>query len=49
LESSHRRGLGALGELDNAILYWQHITQNHSYPRAKVQLAELMKSPYRQT
>jgi len=31
----------ALGETDNAILYWQHITQNHSYPRAKVQLAEL--------
>jgi hypothetical protein len=31
--------LGALGETDNAILYWQHITQNHSYPRAKVQLA----------
>jgi hypothetical protein len=33
--------LAALGEKDNAILYWQHITQNHSYPRAKVQLAEL--------
>src|SRR5579859_713127 len=33
--------LTALGEMDNAILYWQHITQNHSYPRAKVQLAEL--------
>lgn len=33
--------LAALGEIDNAILYWQHITQNHSYPRAKVQLAEL--------
>jgi predicted Zn-dependent protease len=31
----------ALGEKDNAILYWQHVTQNHSYPRAKVQLAEL--------
>jgi hypothetical protein len=31
----------ALAETDNAILYWQHITQNHSYPRAKVQLAEL--------
>ena len=26
---------------DNALLYWQHIVQNHSYPRAKVQLAEL--------
>jgi Tfp pilus assembly protein PilF len=23
------------------MLYWQHITQSHSYPRAKVQLAEL--------
>jgi hypothetical protein len=33
--------LTALGETDNAILYWQHITYNHSYPRAKVQLAEL--------
>jgi hypothetical protein len=33
--------LAALGEQDNALLYWQHITQNHSYPRAKVQLAEL--------
>ncbi|MEI9863557.1 MAG: tetratricopeptide repeat protein [Limisphaerales bacterium] len=31
----------ALGETDNALLYWQHITQNHSYPRAKVQLAEI--------
>jgi tetratricopeptide (TPR) repeat protein len=33
--------LMALGEYDNALLYWQHITQNHAYPRAKVQLAEL--------
>ncbi|TAL07024.1 MAG: tetratricopeptide repeat protein [Verrucomicrobia bacterium] len=33
--------LTALGETDNAVLYWEHITQNHSYPRAKVQLAEL--------
>jgi hypothetical protein len=33
--------LTALGENDKALLYWQHITQNHSYPRAKVQLAEL--------
>ena len=33
--------LTALGEKENALLYWQHITQNHSYPRAKVQLAEL--------
>ena len=33
--------LTALGETENALLYWQHITQNHTYPRAKVQLAEL--------
>jgi len=33
--------LTALGETDNALQYWQHITQGHSYPRAKVQLAEL--------
>lgn len=33
--------LTALDETDNALLYWQHIVQNHSYPRAKVQLAEL--------
>ena len=33
--------LAALGETDNALQYWQHITQNHSYPRAKVQLAGL--------
>jgi hypothetical protein len=33
--------LTALGETDNALLYWQHITHHHSYPRAKVQLAEL--------
>lgn len=33
--------LTALGETDNAMLYWQHVVQNHSYPRAKVQLAEL--------
>jgi hypothetical protein len=33
--------LTALGETDHAILYWQHVTQSHSYPRAKVQLAEL--------
>ena len=33
--------LTALGETDKALLYWQHITQTHSYPRAKVQLAEL--------
>jgi hypothetical protein len=33
--------LTALGETDNAVLYWQHIVANHTYPRAKVQLAEL--------
>lgn len=33
--------LAAVGETDNALLYWQHVTQHHSYPRAKVQLAEL--------
>jgi hypothetical protein len=33
--------LTALGETDNALLYWQHVTQGHSYPRARVQLAEL--------
>jgi hypothetical protein len=33
--------LTALGETDNALLYWQHITLTHSYPRAKVQMAEL--------
>jgi hypothetical protein len=33
--------LTALGETDNALQYWQHITQHHSYPRAKVQLAKL--------
>jgi len=33
--------LSALGETDNALLYWQHITKSHFYPRAKVQLAEI--------
>jgi len=33
--------LALLGETDSAIRYWQHITQNHTYPRARVQLAEL--------
>jgi len=31
----------ALGETDNAINIWKQVTDNHSYPRAKVQLAEL--------
>lgn len=33
--------LTALGESDNALKIWQRVTENHSYPRAKVQLAEL--------
>ena len=33
--------LGALGETDAAIAVWQRVVDNHSYPRAKVQLAEL--------
>ena len=33
--------LTVLGETDHAIRCWQQVTQNHSYPRAKVQLAEL--------
>ena len=33
--------LAALGETDAAIAVWQRVTQSHSYPRARVQLAEL--------
>jgi hypothetical protein len=33
--------LTALGETDGALKLWQQITASHSYPRAKVQLAEL--------
>src|SRR5437867_3324991 len=33
--------LAALDETDAAISVWQHVTENHSYPRARVQLAEL--------
>jgi Tfp pilus assembly protein PilF len=33
--------LAALGETDTAIAAWKRVTENHSYPRAKVQLAEL--------
>jgi hypothetical protein len=33
--------LTALGESDAAMKIWQQVTGNHSYPRAKVQLAEL--------
>jgi len=33
--------LAALGEVDSAVGVLQRVTENHSYPRAKVQLAEL--------
>jgi tetratricopeptide (TPR) repeat protein len=33
--------LTAVGETDAALRVWQQVTENHSYPRAKVQLAEL--------
>lgn len=33
--------LAALGDTDAALKIWKHVTENHSYPRAKVQLAEL--------
>ncbi len=33
--------LTALGETDAALALWKQVTENHSYPRAKVQLAEL--------
>jgi len=33
--------LTALGETDAALNIWKQVTENHSYPRAKVQLAEL--------
>ena len=33
--------LMALNETDAALNIWEHVVQNHSYPRAKVQLAEL--------
>ena len=33
--------LTALGEPDKAINVWKQVTVNHSYPRTKVQLAEL--------
>ncbi len=33
--------LTALGETDAALGLWKQVTENHSYPRAKVQLAEL--------
>ena len=33
--------LSALGETDAALAMWKRVTETHSYPRAKVQLAEL--------
>jgi tetratricopeptide (TPR) repeat protein len=36
--------LTALGENDGAMDLWKQVTENHSYPRAKVQLAELYAS-----
>ena len=33
--------LTALGETEAALKIWQQVTEGHSYPRAKVQLAEL--------
>lgn len=33
--------LTALNETDAALDIWQHVVQNHSYPRAKVQLGEI--------
>jgi tetratricopeptide (TPR) repeat protein len=33
--------LTALGQTDAALALWQQVTESHSYPRAKVQLAEL--------
>ena len=33
--------LQALGDTDGAFAIWKQVTENHSYPRAKVQLAEI--------
>lgn len=33
--------LAAAGETDTALHLWKEVTENHAYPRAKVQLAEL--------
>jgi tetratricopeptide (TPR) repeat protein len=33
--------LSALGDTDGAFKIWKHVTENHSYPRAKVQIAEI--------
>lgn len=34
--------LGALGETEQALPIWKQVTEQHSYPRARVQLAELL-------
>lgn len=34
--------LSAVGETDAAIAMWRRVTSNHAYPRAKVQLAQLL-------
>ena len=36
--------LAALDEKDASLATWQRVTENHSYPRARVQLAELLIS-----
>lgn len=36
--------LSALGDREAALRLWQQVTESHSYPRAKVQLAELYLS-----
>lgn len=36
--------LMALGETDHALPIWRQVTEHHSYPRARVQLAELLLS-----
>lgn len=38
---AYAEALSALGDTDAALQVWQQVTATHSYPRAKVQLAEL--------
>lgn len=38
---AYAESLAALGELDDALKSWEYVVANNSYPRAKVQLAEL--------
>ena len=40
-QMAYAETLTALGENDAALALWKEITESHSYPRAKVQLAEL--------